>query len=895
MRFILFLLLTVSSLAFGQRTQTINADCLRIQDGTCIAKDELGYLDNATSEIQAQINNKASLTDLSTGLTGKVGTTGDETVSGAKTFDGKFIASSTANGFKPCPSMTETQRNAVASPVSGDCIYNSSSASLNIYNGTIWKTAGGGLSNWETSFSYAVNDIVIESNKIYQCLIAHTSGTFATDLVATKWLRVSTDVSGATGVLPLSSGGTNKNATASNGAIAYSDTDSLELLAPGTSGQVLQTNGAAAPTFVNKSISAKAENGSSVTLEEIQVPNNQLTSTATNKHLLNDCGSSNNLLLNCGFEHSTPATGWTLTAGSSAVDTTTPKQGKQALKLTLSSQALDFYQTSTLNAAAFADGVSGSIFLAIKTTVDNVYLCRTDSAGAVVASTDGTKITNCVKVSNSGKWGDYVMPIILGATSNGMRLVSLTPSTAAAVAVTGDVYVDSGILETGLKATSQGVCTDVSCQAEFSAKVSITGVVSDENYDFISTTTATPSSAQYTLVFTSGVFSVAPNCTAIVATAGQNGSMVRVQSVSTSQIQITASYAGGTGANPSTLDQAFNLTCQRSGTDFTNAKALASGRFYTVPSDSFSTDTNTLAHKTTAIVAADPIGTYNTYSYAINTNTKTICGTAPSILPNAADGFKIFTRAYNAASTCGNPARVEIKIGAAGTKFPTIKTDIYKSAAKVTSGGLDRNIAGAFTGAYGAYINNYDELSGVLVIDTGINDTAVTSHQILFTDGTAQTSGYLVINAQKAKDSIIGSFAEVNTSPGISKPKTCHYAFGGSGATLTALAECVTGTCIEVYDSCGTGTPPAFASTGVYTDITFASGTFSNSSHVDCNCTAFSTTTASNRECFLRFITSDNTWASNSSGGFVSNIVSYDRTPSVQNSYIHLTCKGQAP
>lgn len=52
-----------------------------------------------------------------------------------------------------------------------------------------------------------------------------------------------------TGVLPLANGGTNKNMTASNGAVAYSDADSLELTTVGVSGQVLTSNGAAAPTW----------------------------------------------------------------------------------------------------------------------------------------------------------------------------------------------------------------------------------------------------------------------------------------------------------------------------------------------------------------------------------------------------------------------------------------------------------------------------------------------------------------------------------------------------------------------------------------------------------------------------------------------------------------------
>lgn len=49
--------------------------------------------------------------------------------------------------------------------------------------------------------------------------------------------------------LGLAYGGTNKSLTAVNGGIVWSDADSLEISAAGTSGQILKSNGAAAPTW----------------------------------------------------------------------------------------------------------------------------------------------------------------------------------------------------------------------------------------------------------------------------------------------------------------------------------------------------------------------------------------------------------------------------------------------------------------------------------------------------------------------------------------------------------------------------------------------------------------------------------------------------------------------
>ena len=43
---------------------------------------------------------------------------------------------------------------------------------------------------WVTATAYAVWDIVTESNQAYLCVEDHTSGTFATDLAADKWVAI---------------------------------------------------------------------------------------------------------------------------------------------------------------------------------------------------------------------------------------------------------------------------------------------------------------------------------------------------------------------------------------------------------------------------------------------------------------------------------------------------------------------------------------------------------------------------------------------------------------------------------------------------------------------------------------------------------------------------------
>lgn len=108
------------------------------------------------------------------------------------TVQDKVEVTSTTKSSKPCPVMTEVQRDAISSPATGSCVYNSNSLQLNVYDGTTWQEAGGGgISLWATGLSYDVNDVVIESDRIYRCLIAHTSGTFSTDLASGNWTEVS--------------------------------------------------------------------------------------------------------------------------------------------------------------------------------------------------------------------------------------------------------------------------------------------------------------------------------------------------------------------------------------------------------------------------------------------------------------------------------------------------------------------------------------------------------------------------------------------------------------------------------------------------------------------------------------------------------------------------------
>lgn len=64
------------------------------------------------------------------------------------------------------------------------------------------KLASAGLAPadpWASGAAYIVQQTVIANSSLYRCLIAHTSGTFATDLAAGKWLLITNLVAGPPG------------------------------------------------------------------------------------------------------------------------------------------------------------------------------------------------------------------------------------------------------------------------------------------------------------------------------------------------------------------------------------------------------------------------------------------------------------------------------------------------------------------------------------------------------------------------------------------------------------------------------------------------------------------------------------------------------------------------
>jgi hypothetical protein len=215
----------------------------------------------------------------------------------------------------------------------------------------------------------------------------------------------------------------------------------------------------------------------------------------------------------------------------------------------------------------------------------------------------------------------------------------------------------------------------------------------------------------------------------------------------------------------------------------------ASNRNILTAPDTFSTDTAPLVFKATEVNANDPVGTFSTYTYAANTNTRSVSGSAPSqsIASMNQNGIQIFTRAFNAASTTGNPAAIAIQIGK-GLKGTSL--NLYKSAGKVTAGNIDFALFDT-TESDGILNKTYNEVTGILYLDSGATRTSVISvSRFYFSDVTFQANGFLVINASKNP-----------ALTGLNIERVAARAVSTSGQVLNTIAATITWNSAKTYDT----------------------------------------------------------------------------------------------
>jgi hypothetical protein len=232
------------------------------------------------------------------------------------------------------------------------------------------------------------------------------------------WGAVDLSTANVTGVLPMANGGTNKNMTASAGAVAYSDADSLELSAVGSSGQLFQSTGTTAPGWTTATYPSTG--GASGTILRSNGTNwvnttaTYPTTTTANRILYS---SSANVI----GEITSGATSALVTNSSSVPAFTSGSTANRLLRT--DGTTVSFAQ------AALGTDVSGTLPIANGGTNNSSAY----TAGSVIFS-DGSKLT---QDNSNFFWDD---------ANNVLGLGTASPNTSSKLHVNGQSYLDGSVL-----------------------------------------------------------------------------------------------------------------------------------------------------------------------------------------------------------------------------------------------------------------------------------------------------------------------------------------------------------------------------------------------------------------------------------------------------------------
>ena len=150
--------------------------------------------------------------------------------------------------------------------------------------------------------------------------------------------------------------------------------------------------------------------------------------------------------------------------------------------------------------------------------------------------------------------------------------------------------------------------------------------------------------------------------------------------------------------------------------------------------------------KSTAITDSDPVGTFNTYLYTINTNVAVLQTTSPTqtVADMNLNGVRLYARPFNAAGATGLPNRIDIKIGKGLKNFKLLG---YANTGKLGDFSFDRIIVSSTDERGLSY--SYSEATGVLSLNAGSVYMSSTTTRYIDAFG-GLTNGYFTFNASKS-------------------------------------------------------------------------------------------------------------------------------------------------
>ncbi len=539
----------------------------------------------------------------------------------------KFIATDSI----VVPVGTTGQRD--SSPVDGMFRLNSTTGKPEMYVGSSWGPLGGGdAALWATATPYIIGNVVIQSNKFYRCLIAHTSGTFATDLGNGDWAEISGqgDLSGdvaSTGLVTTIGAGkifnTMVNASAAiaysklnlTGSILNADVNSSAAIAYSKlnlTGSILNADIGSGAAIVYGKLDLTGSILNTDISSGAAIAYSKFASLSTGQVVCGSGGTASACTLSGG---ATVGSTGVLTLGNTAV-TGQALTGYSSGAGTISSSDTILTAINKLN-GNFAAGpaltgaitTSGSVASLGSFSSASLLGALTDESGTGVAIF-GTSPTISAPNITGHATIEGVTPT--GATGTGKIVFDTAPTLGAVTATSltmGGTINANAILDVqsttkaflpprmtnaqmlAISSPAAGMTvyntdfqslasyngtvwtylsqTNIQLDNIFSAQMSNSGVISNENKDFISGN-ASLASTTFTITFVPGTFTVAPNCWSSASSSGSDNATGTIKSVSaTTLVVVSNDFLAYPAA------RAQIITCQKSGVDYTSASSNA--------------------------------------------------------------------------------------------------------------------------------------------------------------------------------------------------------------------------------------------------------------------------------------------------------------------------------
>jgi hypothetical protein len=620
-----------------------------------------------------------------------------------------------------------------------------------------------------------------------------------------------------------------------------------------------------------------------------------------------------NYLLNAGFESG--RTNWSETG--TAVDTlesSIVRFGAQSYKIVATAQTVNLSQIVTKYAAQ-SGGQQGIVSVFIKNTNPLLKVC------AVSNSVD----TNCLDVLPNDEWREYAIPFVLSATNNGIRIKSASDS--------GTTYIDNAFVgvmpATRMPEISQAqtlaniyFATTSNCRwdrsntamGDYTADVDCPAPLAYLNES--STVTLTDTDLpQFTLNVKAGryvITSYVYNSTSVASSVVCN----RISDGTTNGAN-SCGFAGSGSAPFISASAVFDYTS--AGSKTIKLQGSASSGINYIENLAANQNVSFVVKyypPKSKIYSGDTIYPHAQLLGKVNYATTASC--IWSMTGTTITNFAADTDCANPTATGGvlAPATkipaVVLPVGSPKGTYKFVANGSFYAAPSANSFCGFRLSDGTNSTSLG-YIGNSTASSGFspnivgeIEYSSSLSSNTTVQIQAREYDGNAarcdiesaagqQELTISVYYFPPRDNPIIGTFANVVTAPNIAKPKTCYYAFGGASATLASPTVCAASPCVEVYDSCSAATAPTRLGTGEYL-LNFASGTWKNNTPISCKCESFNTTTMTDRFCNFTFRTGEDSWSTDSSGGYSPLvIVRVANTLNAADTYNMIECTADAP